>query len=96
MTDDIPELTAAQLARAIPASLRRRLMAGDIRSGDDPGLQPGGTQDKTQASDCPTLPGDLGTASHPPRYAALISSFCASSAEGPLMAISPVRSTYAR
>ncbi len=35
MNDDIPELTAAQLARAIPASLRRRLMAGDIRSGDD-------------------------------------------------------------
>jgi DNA-binding transcriptional regulator YiaG len=35
MSDDIPELTAAQLARAIPASLRRRLMAGDIRSGED-------------------------------------------------------------
>jgi len=35
MSDDIPELTTAQLARAIPASLRRRLMAGDIRSGSD-------------------------------------------------------------
>lgn len=35
MSDEIPELTSAQLARAIPASLRRRLMAGDIRSGDD-------------------------------------------------------------
>ena len=35
MKDDIPELTAAQLARAIPATVRRRLMAGDIRSGDD-------------------------------------------------------------
>ncbi len=35
MTDEIPKLTAAQLARAIPASVRRRLMAGDIRSGDD-------------------------------------------------------------
>ena len=35
MTEEIPKLTAAQLARAIPASVRRRLMAGDIRSGDD-------------------------------------------------------------
>ena len=35
MTDEIPKLTTAQLARAIPASVRRRLMAGDIRSGDD-------------------------------------------------------------
>ncbi|MBM4111750.1 MAG: helix-turn-helix domain-containing protein [Phycisphaerae bacterium] len=35
MTDEIPKLTAAHLARAIPASVRRRLMAGDIRSGDD-------------------------------------------------------------
>ena len=35
MKDDIPELTAAQLARAIPATVRRRLMAGDIRSGED-------------------------------------------------------------
>lgn len=35
MTDEIPKLTEAQLARAIPASVRRRLMAGDIRSGDD-------------------------------------------------------------
>lgn len=35
MSDDIPELTAVQLTRAIPASVRRRLMAGDIRSGKD-------------------------------------------------------------
>lgn len=35
MKDDIPELTAAKLARAIPATVRRRLMAGDIRSGED-------------------------------------------------------------
>ena len=32
---DIPELTDAQLARAIPASVRRRLVAGDFRSGED-------------------------------------------------------------
>lgn len=32
---DIPELTEAQLARAIPASVRRRLMAGRFKSGDD-------------------------------------------------------------
>jgi DNA-binding transcriptional regulator YiaG len=32
---DIPELTAAQLARAIPASVRRRLMQGRFESGDD-------------------------------------------------------------
>jgi DNA-binding transcriptional regulator YiaG len=35
MSGDIPEVTEAQFARAIPASLRRRLMAGDIRSGED-------------------------------------------------------------
>ena len=32
---DIPELTADQLQRAIPASVRRRLMAGEIASGAD-------------------------------------------------------------
>ena len=32
---DIPELTEAQLARAIPARVRRRLMAGRIESGGD-------------------------------------------------------------
>jgi putative transcriptional regulator len=32
---DIPELTEAQLARAIPASVRKRLILGDIKSGDD-------------------------------------------------------------
>jgi len=32
---DIPELTDDQLARAIPASLRRRLIQGQIESGDD-------------------------------------------------------------
>jgi len=32
---DIPELTEEQLARAIPARLRKRLMAGQIESGDD-------------------------------------------------------------
>jgi DNA-binding transcriptional regulator YiaG len=35
MKDEIPELTTAQLARSIPASVRRRLLDGDIRSGDD-------------------------------------------------------------
>jgi DNA-binding transcriptional regulator YiaG len=35
MKDEIPELTSTQLARSIPASVRRRLMSGDIRSGDD-------------------------------------------------------------
>jgi putative transcriptional regulator len=34
-TDDIPELTSADMARALRASVRRRLIAGDIRSGDD-------------------------------------------------------------
>jgi DNA-binding transcriptional regulator YiaG len=32
---DIPELTERQLARAIPARLRRRLMLGQFESGDD-------------------------------------------------------------
>lgn len=32
---DIPELTAAQFARAIPASVRRRLLDGRIESGAD-------------------------------------------------------------
>ena len=32
---DIPELTDAQFARAIPARLRRRLMSGRFDSGDD-------------------------------------------------------------
>ena len=32
---DIPELTDEQFARAIPASLRRRLIAGKIESGTD-------------------------------------------------------------
>jgi DNA-binding transcriptional regulator YiaG len=32
---DIPELTAAQLARAMPASVRRRLMDGRFESGAD-------------------------------------------------------------
>jgi DNA-binding transcriptional regulator YiaG len=32
---DIPELTDEQLARAIPARLRRRLMKGRFRSGAD-------------------------------------------------------------
>jgi DNA-binding transcriptional regulator YiaG len=32
---DIPELTRAQLARAIPARLRRRLMSGRFETGDD-------------------------------------------------------------
>jgi DNA-binding transcriptional regulator YiaG len=32
---DIPELTARQLARAIPARLRKRLMLGRFESGDD-------------------------------------------------------------
>jgi DNA-binding transcriptional regulator YiaG len=35
MSDDIPELTDEQLARAIPARVRRRLIAGKIESGDD-------------------------------------------------------------
>lgn len=32
---DIPELTPSQLARAIPARVRRRLAAGKFESGDD-------------------------------------------------------------
>ena len=32
---EIPELTASQLARAIPARTRKRLMLGQIESGDD-------------------------------------------------------------
>lgn len=32
---DMPELTAEQLARAIPARVRRRLMAGKLESGAD-------------------------------------------------------------
>lgn len=32
---DIPELTDAQFARAIPARLRRRLISGRFESGDD-------------------------------------------------------------
>ena len=34
-TSDVPELTAAQRQRAIPASLRRRIMAGRIEAGSD-------------------------------------------------------------
>ena len=32
---DIPELTAKQFARAIPARLRKRLMLGQFESGED-------------------------------------------------------------
>ncbi len=32
---DIPELTEAQMARAIPARVRKRLMQGEIKSGED-------------------------------------------------------------
>lgn len=32
---DIPELDEAAFAKAIPAKLRRRLMKGDFRSGED-------------------------------------------------------------
>ena len=32
---DIPELTAKQLARAMPARVRKRLMLGQFESGDD-------------------------------------------------------------
>jgi DNA-binding transcriptional regulator YiaG len=35
MTDEIPELTEEQLARAIPASVRKRLMLGQFESGED-------------------------------------------------------------
>jgi putative transcriptional regulator len=33
--NDIPELTAKQLARAIPARVRKRLVQGRFESGDD-------------------------------------------------------------
>jgi putative transcriptional regulator len=32
---EIPELTAAQMARAIPARIRKRLMLGRFESGED-------------------------------------------------------------
>jgi DNA-binding transcriptional regulator YiaG len=32
---EIPELTEEQMARSIPVSVRRRLMAGQIESGED-------------------------------------------------------------
>ena len=32
---DLPQLTAAQMSRAISARLRKRLMAGQFESGDD-------------------------------------------------------------
>jgi len=32
---DLPELTPGQLARAIPARVRKRLVAGKFESGDD-------------------------------------------------------------
>ncbi len=35
MTDDIPELTAADFASAIPARVRRRLIEGKLESGED-------------------------------------------------------------
>lgn len=35
MTDDMPELTDDDFASAIPARLRRRLIKGEFRSGDD-------------------------------------------------------------
>lgn len=35
MTDEIPELTERDLATAIPARLRRRLMRGEFESGSD-------------------------------------------------------------
>lgn len=35
MNDDIPELTEEQLARAIPARVRKRLIDGKIESGAD-------------------------------------------------------------
>jgi len=35
MTDDVPELTAKDFARAIPSRVRKRLMAGQIESGED-------------------------------------------------------------
>ena len=33
--NDVPELTASQLGSAIPASQRRRLIEGDIQTGED-------------------------------------------------------------
>jgi putative transcriptional regulator len=33
--NEIPELTEAQMARAMPAKVRRRIMRGEIESGDD-------------------------------------------------------------
>ena len=35
MTEDIPELTERQFARALPRSLRERLIRGEIRGGAD-------------------------------------------------------------
>jgi len=35
MTDDIPELTERQFSRALPRSLRERLIRGQIRGGAD-------------------------------------------------------------
>lgn len=35
MTDDMPELTDEEFASAIPARLRKRLIKGEFRSGDD-------------------------------------------------------------
>ena len=35
MTSDIPELTEADFARAIPGAVRRRLARGEIRNGKD-------------------------------------------------------------
>jgi putative transcriptional regulator len=35
MNDDIPELTDEQLARAMPAQVRKRLMLGQFESGED-------------------------------------------------------------
>ena len=32
---EIPELTEAQMARAMPAKVRRRLMRGEVHSGED-------------------------------------------------------------
>ena len=33
--NEIPELTEAQMARAIPAKVRRRIIRGELESGDD-------------------------------------------------------------
>ena len=35
MTDDMPELTDDDFVSAIPARLRKRLIKGEFRSGDD-------------------------------------------------------------